>query len=233
MKFGKLLILILVLAAVIFGLRVLPLRDWFIELESYARGLGPIGPAVWVLAYIICTVLFIPGSWLSIAAAGLFGFTTALVVVLIGANVGALCAFLLARGFLREKVARWAEGNPKFKSLDRAIGSQGFKMVFLSRLSPAFPFTLLNYLLGLTSVRTGSYILANLLGMLPGTFLYIYVGVAARDAIAGQLDAAAGLYQQILKYGGLLATIVVVVFITRMARRAMREAEQQQEGDRS
>jgi len=229
-KFGKLLILVFIVAAVLMGLRGLPLRDWFIELENYVGGLGPIGPVVWTLTYIICTVLFIPGSALSIAAAGLFGFTTAFIVVLIGANIGALCSFLLARSFLRDKVARWAEGNPKFQSLDRAIGSQGFKMVFLSRLSPAFPFTLLNYLLGLTAVRTGAYVLANLLGMLPGTFLYIYVGVAARDAIAGQADAAASFYEQILKYGGLLATIVVVVFITRMARQAMREAEQQEGG---
>jgi len=232
-KFGKLLILVLVLAAVLFGIRVLPLREWYLEVESYVRSLGPAGPAVWTLAYIICTVLFVPGSALSVGAAGLFGFTTAFIVVLVGANIGALCAFLLARGFLRDKVARWAENNPKFKSLDRAIGKQGFKMVVLSRLSPAFPFTLLNYLLGLTAVRTGPYVLANLLGMLPGTFLYIYIGTAARDAIAGQPDAAAGLYQQILKYGGLLATIVVVVFITRVARRAVREAEQQQEGGSS
>ncbi|MGH8546881.1 MAG: FAD-containing oxidoreductase, partial [Gammaproteobacteria bacterium] len=99
-------------------------------------------------------------------------------------------------------------------------------MVLLTRLSPVFPFVLLNYFLGLTAVRTGSYALANLLGMLPATFLFVYIGAAARDAIAGQMDASAGFYQQILKYVGLLATVAVVVIVTRIARNAMREAAQ-------
>jgi pyruvate/2-oxoglutarate dehydrogenase complex dihydrolipoamide dehydrogenase (E3) component/uncharacterized membrane protein YdjX (TVP38/TMEM64 family) len=175
------------------------------------------------------TVLLIPGSAITIGSGTLFGLKTGFFVVLVGANLGALSAFLLARTFLRDKVARWAEGNPKFRSLDRAIGQQGFKMVLLTRLSPAFPFTLLNYFLGLTAVRTGPYIAANLLGMLPGIFLYVYVGAAARDALAGGM-VAAGLYQQILKYVGLLATIGVVLIVTRIARKAMREAEQLEEG---
>jgi len=143
--------------------------------------------------------------------------------------LGALCAFLLARTLLREKVTRWAEGNPKFRALDLAIGQQGFKMVFLTRLSPAFPFNLLNYLFGVSAVKTGAYVLANLLGMLPGMFLYVYIGAAARDALVEQADAGAGFYQQILKYVGLLATVAVVVVVTRIARGALREAEQQQE----
>lgn len=230
MKASKIILIVAILAALFFGFRALPIREWFIELESYVRSLGAIGPAVWALAYIICTVLFIPGSALTLGAGGLFGLTTGFLVVLVGANIGALCAFLLSRTLLRQKVAGWAERNPKFKSLDRAIGGQGFKMVFLSRLSPAFPFSLLNYLLGLTAVRSGAYILANLLGMLPGIFLFVYIGAAARDAITGQADASADFYQQILKYVGLLATVAVVVVVTRIARKAMREAEMQQEG---
>src|SRR5512139_1018234 len=169
MKPSKVILTALLLAAIVAGFRMLPIRAGFIELEGYVRSLGSIGPAAWALAYVICTVLFIPGSALSLAAAGLFGFSTGFLVVFVGANIGALCAFLLSRTLLRRKVASWAESNVKFKSLDRAIGGQGFKMVLLSRLSPALPFTLLNYLLGLTAVRTGAYVLANLLGMLPGT----------------------------------------------------------------
>src|SRR4029077_18871969 len=116
----------------------------------------------------------------------------------------------------------------KFRTLDLAIGRQGFKMVFLTRLSPAFPFNFLNYLFGVTAVKTGAYVLANLLGMLPGMFLYVYIGAAARDALVGQANTSMGFYQQILKYVGLLATVAVVVVVTRIARRALREAEQQQ-----
>ena len=229
MKISKILILTVLAIAVIAGLLSLPVREWFMQFEGYVRSLGAIGPIVVALAYVICTVFFVPGSAITIGSGTLFGLKTGFLVVLIGANLGALCSFLLARTFLREKVARWANGNPKFRSLDHAIGKQGFKMVLLTRLSPVFPFVLLNYFLGLTAVRTRAYIAANLIGMLPGTFLYVYIGAAARDAIAGQTGAGADFYQQILKYVGLLATVAVVVMVTRIARKALREAEQTQE----
>src|SRR3990170_6965123 len=230
MKNGKLILMIALLLVAGVSSLFLPIRQWFAGLEGYVEALGSIGPVVVALTYIVTTVLFIPGSALTIGAGSLFGLTTGFLVVLVGANLGALCAFLLARTFLREKVARWAEANLKFRSLDRAIGRQGFKMVLLSRLSPAFPFTLLNYLLGLTAVPTGAYVLANLLGMLPGTFLYVYIGAAARDALAGGGADAAGIFQQALKYVGLVATVAIVVIVTRMARAALRNAERAEEG---
>jgi pyruvate/2-oxoglutarate dehydrogenase complex dihydrolipoamide dehydrogenase (E3) component/uncharacterized membrane protein YdjX (TVP38/TMEM64 family) len=230
MKASKAAVILSLVAALFVGFLFLPVRAWFMHFESYVHSLGAIGPLVVVLIYIFCTVLFIPGSAVTVGAGTLFGLKTGFLVVVVGANVGALCSFLLARGFLRQKVVQWAAANPKFRSLDHAIGRQGFKMVLLTRLSPVFPFVLLNYFLGLTAVRTGAYMVANLLGMLPATFLFVYIGAAARDAIAGQSDASADFYQQILKYVGLLATIAVVVLVTRIARKALRDAEQQQEG---
>jgi uncharacterized membrane protein YdjX (TVP38/TMEM64 family) len=202
----------------------LPIRAWFAALEGQVAGLGVIGPVVVALAYVALTVLLIPGSAMTIGAGTIFGLWTGAAVVITGANLGALCSFLLARTFMREKVARWAEANPKFAALDRAIGQNGFKMVFLSRLSPVFPFTLLNYLLGLTTVRTSSYVLANLLGMLPGTFLYVYIGATARAALAGGAAGETGTLQIALRIIGLLATFAVVFIVTRMARKAMAEA---------
>ena len=228
MKLAIKLIVIFIIVDIAAALLFLPFRDWFTHFEAYVKSLGSIGPIVMAFAYVVTTILFIPGSALTIGSGTLFGLRTGFLVVLIGANLGALCAFLLARTLLREKVTRWAEGNAKFRSLDRAIGRQGFKMVFLSRLSPVFPFNLLNYLLGLTAIPTRAYILANLFGMLPGMFLYVYIGAAARDAIAGT-DSSTGMYQQVLKYVGLLATIAVVIIVTRIARKAMREAERDQE----
>jgi pyruvate/2-oxoglutarate dehydrogenase complex dihydrolipoamide dehydrogenase (E3) component/uncharacterized membrane protein YdjX (TVP38/TMEM64 family) len=231
MKASKAIIVILLFGIIIAGILFLPVRQWFMHFETYVQSLGAIAPAVVVLAYILSTVLFIPGSALTIGSGTLFGLTTGFVVVFLGANLGAVSSFLLARTLLRDKVANWAAANPKFRSLDQAIGKQGFKMVLLTRLSPVFPFVLLNYFLGLTAVRTAPYVLANLIGMLPATFLFVYIGAAARDALAGQMDASAGFYQQILKVVGLLATIAVVVVVTRIARKALREAEQEQEGD--
>ena len=230
MKASRVIIIIVVLATAVIGFVFLPVRQWFMHFESYVQSLGAIGPLVVVLAYILCTVLFVPGSAITIGAGTLFGLTTGLLVVVLGANLGALSAFLLARTFLRDKVAAWAAANPKFRSLDHAIGKQGFKMVLLTRLSPVFPFVLLNYFLGLTAVSIGAYALANLIGMLPATFLFVYIGAAARDAIAGQPDASVDFYQQVFKYVGLAATVAVVVIVTRIARRALREAEQAQEG---
>jgi pyruvate/2-oxoglutarate dehydrogenase complex dihydrolipoamide dehydrogenase (E3) component/uncharacterized membrane protein YdjX (TVP38/TMEM64 family) len=224
MKASKAVIVVVALAAVVTGFLFLPVRQWFMEFESFVKSLGATGPLVVVLVYVLATVLFVPGSAITVGAGTLFGLKTGFLVVLIGANLGALCSFLLARSFLRQRVASWVAANPKFRSLDQAIGRQGFKMVFLTRLSPVFPFVLLNYLLGITAVRTGAYALANLFGMLPGTFLFVYIGAAARDALAGQM-ASADFYQQILKYVGLAATFGVVVLVTRVARKALREAE--------
>src|SRR5918994_5442801 len=231
MKHHKLILLITVIVAAGVGFLFLPVRQGFMHLEGYVQSLGAIGPAVVVLAYVFCTVLLVPGSAITIGSGTLFGLKTGLVVVVLGANLGALAAFLLARTFLREKVTRWAEGRPKFRSLDQAIGKQGFKMVLLTRLSPVFPFVLLNYFLGMTAIRTGSYALANLIGMLPATFLFVYIGAAARDALAGQMDTSAGFYQQILKVVGLLATVAVVIIITGIAHKALPVAEHEQEGD--
>ena len=230
MKPHRAILLAIALIAIFIAVLFLPVRGWFAHFENYIQSLGAVGPAVVVLIYIVCTVLLVPGSAITIGSGTLFGLSTGVIVVLLGANLGALCSFFLARSLLREKVAGWAAANPKFRSLDQAIGKQGFKMVLLTRLSPVFPFVLLNYLLGLTAVRTPAYVMANLLGMLPATFLYVYIGAAARDALAGQHDASAGFYQQILKYVSLLATVAVVVVVTRSARKALREAEQQQEG---
>src|SRR5678816_1260624 len=164
MKPGKALLLVTALIAISIGATFLPVRAWFERLASYVQSLGAIGPAVVVLFYIFCTVLLLPGIAITIASGSLFGLSTGLIVVVLGANLGALCSFLLARGLLRQKVLGWAAANPKFRSLDQAIGKQGFKMVLLTRLSPVFPFVWLNYLLGVTAVRTPAYVVANLLG---------------------------------------------------------------------
>lgn len=221
----KIGLLVLLLAAIIIGLWSLPAGQWMNQLQTRVKALGPLGPFAYVLVYIATTLLLIPGSLLTIGAGGIFGFALGLAVVVAGANLGALCAFLLTRSLLRWKVARWAAANPKFAALDRAIGRDGFKMVLLSRLSPVFPFTLLNYMLGLTTVRTGTYVLANLIGMLPGSFLYVYIGVTAHEAISSS-SGAPGAWKLLLKIVGLLATIAIVVLITRMAKRAIAQAEE-------
>lgn len=218
MRHLKTILIVSVLIAILVGLRFLPIGEWIQQLPVIIKSLGPFGPVVFIIGYALMSVFLIPGSAMTLVIGGVYGVWKGLIIVVLGANLGALCAFLLARTFLRRRVSRWAAENPKFASLDRAIGREGFKMVLLSRLSPVFPFTLLNYLLGLTTVKTSSYALANLIGMLPGTFLYVYLGATARDALTGGTGI---LFRAI----GLLATIAVVVLVTRIARKAMAEAQ--------
>lgn len=219
-KNAKLLLVTGAIIAIGIGFLFLPVRQWLTQLPNQVEGLGPLGPIVFVIFYVVLTVLLIPGSALTLGAGAIFGLWLGAMTVIVGANLGALCSFLLARTFLRKKVERWAKANPKFAALDLAISRAGFKMVLLSRLSPVFPFTLLNYFLGLTNIQPGSYILANLIGMLPGTFLYIYLGATAREALTG---SSALLVRAI----GLAATVAVVALVTRAARRAMAEAERE------
>jgi len=222
MKPLRLLLLVALVLGAFAGLQFLPVRDWFLAAESYIAGLGAIGPPAVALFYVLATVLGLPATPISITAAGLFGFKTGFIVVLFGANCGALCAFLLSRTILRQRVARWTEAKANFRALDGAVAHQGFTMTLLLRLSPVVPFNLLNYLLGLTPVRVGSYIAATLLGMLPGMLVNVYVGAVARDLVA---EPAA---LQPLKYIGLLATIAAALLIARVARNSLRQAQELQ-----
>jgi len=229
MKLHKAVLVVALLASMAIVGLLLPVRAWFAEFEAYVHSLGAIGPVIYALGYVALTVLLFPASFVTLGAGTLFGLKTGLFVALVGANLGALCSFLLARTFLRQRVTHWTLSHPKFRFLDEAIGKQGFKMVLLCRLSPIFPFILLNYFLGLTAVRTAAYVMANMLGMLPAMFLFVYIGATARAALEVQ-PTATDFYQEILKYLGLAATVLLLVVVTRIARKALREAEQALEG---
>ena len=187
--------------------------------------LGFWGPAVFVTGYALAVVAFVPASLLTLAAGAIFGVVSGTVYVFIAAIVGSSLAFLVSRYLARGLVERRLAGNARFAAIDRAVGEQGRKIVFLLRLSPVFPFNLLNYALGLTRVRFGDYLLAGF-GMLPGTLLYVYSGRVAGDvaALASGSAAPAGPGRSALLIVGLVATLVVTTFVTRIARRALAEA---------
>jgi uncharacterized membrane protein YdjX (TVP38/TMEM64 family) len=128
-------------------------------------------------------VAFVPASLLTLAAGAIFGIPAGTLYVFVAATVGSCLAFLVSRYLARVAVERRIEGNPKFAAIDRAVGRQGRRIVFLLRLSPVFPFNLLNYALGLTRVRFVDYAVAAV-GMLPGTLLYVYLGKVAGDVAA-------------------------------------------------
>lgn len=190
---------------------------------QWVDGLGALGPLVFILGYIVATVAFIPGSLLTLAAGAIFGIARGAAYVFVAATLGATAAFLVSRYLARRFVERKVAGNPRFASIDRAIETQGRRIVFLLRLSPVFPFNLLNYALGLTRVRLADYVVASL-GMLPGTILYVYYGKLAGDvaALAGGASTPKGSAYYIVLGLGLLATLAVTTIVTRLARNALR-----------
>ena len=161
-------------------------------------------------------VFFIPGSALTLGAGTLFGVAWGSVYVSIGSTLGATAAFLVGRYLARGFVAKKIEGNERFATIDRAVSEEGWKIVGLTRLSPVFPFSLLNYAFGLTNVKLSHYVLASWIGMMPGTVMYVYLGSIAGAAGQEKTPAQWALYAV-----GLVATIAVTVFITKVARRAL------------
>jgi uncharacterized membrane protein YdjX (TVP38/TMEM64 family) len=175
------------------------------------KTLGPWGPLVFIALYVAAAVAFVPGSILTVSAGAIFGLVAGTLYVFIGATIAACVSFALARGVLRRAIERRLESNPRLGAIDRAIAAEGRKIVFLLRLSPLFPFSLGNYALGLTRVSFPDYALACL-GMLPWTFVYVYLGSLAGDLALGW------------KVVGLLITGVGVLLAARLAKRALDRA---------
>jgi uncharacterized membrane protein YdjX (TVP38/TMEM64 family) len=201
------------------GREVVSLLPRFAE---WVDSLGASGVVIFGLGYIVAVVAFVPASLLTLAAGAIFGVPLGTAVVFLSASVGACAAFAVARYVAREAVERKVESSPRFAAIDRAVASEGLKITTLLRLSPVFPFNLLNYALGLTRVRFSHYALACF-GMLPGTFLYVYLGAVAGDlatiaAGEGGPDADA---RRWITWIGLAVTAVATIVITRIARRAL------------
>ncbi len=193
--------------------------------REWVNGLGLWGPLVFIGGYAAAVVAFVPASALTLAGGAIFGLARGTLYVFAAATLGSSLAFLVSRYWARGPIERKLAGNERFASIDRAVGEQGRKIVFLLRLSPVFPFNLLNYALGLTQVRFADYVIAAL-GMLPGTLLYVYLGTVGGEAAAAA--AGAGMERSTAETAllvlGLVATVVVTTLVTRIARRALADA---------
>jgi uncharacterized membrane protein YdjX (TVP38/TMEM64 family) len=222
----RFVLIAIVIATILAGTLFLPIRQYLVNTLEWTQGLGVWGPVFVALFYIVACVFLLPGSVLTLGAGFLFGVPLGLLSAWMGATLGACAAFLVGRTLARDWVASKVSGNPKFTAVDEAVGREGFKIVLLLRLSPVFPFNFLNYALGLTKVSFGKYAFASLIGMLPGGLMYVYFGSAARslaDVAAGTVEG--GWAGQIFFWIGLVATIIVAGFVTRLAKKSLKEAE--------
>jgi uncharacterized membrane protein YdjX (TVP38/TMEM64 family) len=192
---------------------------------EWVESLGAIGAIAFIVVYILATVAFVPGLLLTLGAGLLFGVFWGSIYVFVAATTGAIMAFGIGRYVLRSWVVEKIANNVKFQAIDAAVGKSGFKIVLLTRLSPAFPFNLLNYAYGVTGVSLWEYSWASI-GMIPATILYVYIGslagsIATLSTNTKSSDPQVQLVAQVL---GLVATIVVTVYITRLAQKALAEA---------
>jgi uncharacterized membrane protein YdjX (TVP38/TMEM64 family) len=211
--------------SVLLTLGRLPVEPLVRSLAGWLQGLGPWAPVIFALVYVAAVVLLVPGSALTLAAGAFFGLVGGTLVASAAATTGAALAFLVARYLARDRIARLLERHPKFRAIDRAISAGGWRIVVLLRLSPAVPFNVQNYLYGLSGIRFWPCVLGSAVAMLPGTFLYVYLGYLGRaglEAAAGG-SVAGSAASWVLAVVGLLATVGVTVYVTRLARRALRE----------
>ncbi|KAK4794802.1 hypothetical protein SAY86_012796 [Trapa natans] len=197
------------------------------QLSTFIDGYGPAGYAVFVAVYTGLEILAIPAIPLTMSAGLLFGSLIGTVIVSISGTLAASVAFLIARYFARERILKLVEGNKKFLAIDKAIGENGFRVVTLLRLSPLLPFSLSNYLYGLTSVKFFPYVLGSWLGMLPGSWAYVSAGAFGRAIIQDESEIGSlGGNGQLLTLGlGLLATAVAATYVTRLAKDAVKDIE--------
>lgn len=216
----------MLLSAVVVAILVfLPWQSAFYEFLESIHDMGAMAPLLFGAVYVLAVVLFVPGSILTMGAGFVFGIVEGTITVSIASTLGAAAAFLLGRTIARPWIEEIANRNPKFRAFDEAIKQKGFRIVLLLRLSPVFPFNLLNYSLGLTSVSFRDYVLASWIGMLPGALLYIYIGSTLKnltDLAAGKIDNGAATWA--LFGVGLVATVIATSIVARLARRALREA---------
>jgi uncharacterized membrane protein YdjX (TVP38/TMEM64 family) len=183
---------------------------------------GPWAPALFIAAYVLGSLAFVPGAVLTLIAGALFGLGRGIPIVFTGAVLGSSAAFALARTLARERVTRWLSRDPRAAAINEAVADRGLLIVLLFRLSPVFPYNVLNYALGASRIRYRDFLIGSV-GMLPGTVLYTYYGKVAGDvtALATGTAPPRGTGYYVLLGVGLVATLLLTIVITRAARKAL------------
>lgn len=220
----RLVVLLLAVVGALALAKIFGVGERMGELRGWIESLGPWGPVVFVLLYVVAVVAMLPGSALTLAAGALFGSVVGTAVVSVGATLGAGAAFLVSRYFARDAAANWLGKNEKFRKLDQLTEKHGAIIVALTRLVPIFPFSLLNYGFGLTRVPFRTYLFWSWLCMLPGTLLY----VVGADAVTKGI--AQGKVPWPLVGGAAIAAIILTLLV-RMARRKLSAEEAKAETD--
>lgn len=214
---------IVILLVIAIAFKFLNIQERLTDFIEWVPTLGTLAPVVFAVIYALACVLFIPGSLLTLGAGAVFGVVKGSVIVSIASTVGATLSFIVGRYLARGWISKKVDQNPKFKAIDEAVAKEGWKIVGLTRLSPIFPFTLLNYGYGITKVSLKDYVLASWIGMMPGTVMYVYLGAIAGDIATMGAGRERTTGEWILYGVGLLATVIVTIYVTKVAKKALEE----------
>lgn len=192
------------------------------ELAARLHDAGPWAPAVFIAAYVVGSLAFIPGAVLTLIAGAVFGLPRGIPIVFTGAVLGSSAAFALARTVARDRVGRWLARDPRAAAISSAVAERGLLIVLLLRLSPVFPYNVVNYALGASTIRYRDFLVGSV-GMLPGTLLYTYYGKVVGDvtALATGTAPPRGVGYYVLLGVGLLATLLLTIVVTRVAKTAL------------
>ena len=215
-----LLLAVIGIAIAIAAFSLLPLQDWLTHIKHWLVSLGPWAKPTFILIYIITTVVGLPAAVLFLAAGTLFGFLKGVVVVSIADILGTTLCYLLGRTVARKSIKKWIAKRPQFTELDKAVGRKGWKIVFLTRLSPIVPSNILNYGFSLTKINFWQYFFFSWLGMLPVIALYVYLGSAGANLATGGNTPG----KMALQIFGLCATVGAVTYTTKLAKKTLSPA---------
>ena len=226
-KIVKYCLIAVLVASLIIAAKSLLLIDVLKSILIWIEGLGYWGAIAFIIIYNIATLLFVPGSILTMGGGVVFGIFWGSIYVFVASTLGATIAFIIGRYFSRDWVSQQLEKHPTFQALDEAVVKEGLKIVFLTRLCPLFPFNLLNYAFGVMRVSLKDYILGSL-GMIPGTVMYVYLGALAGDiALIGTAEQPTNWETELVKWSmhgiGLLATVGISIYLAKVANKILKD----------
>lgn len=215
---SKILMGLALLVLLIVGYRLLPIDEWITSFQTWVKGFGVFGWFIFIGVYAITTFALLPGSFLTLAAGVIWGLW-AFPIVIIAATLGSAISFVAARFWFHDRVQEKVQSYPKFRAINEAIGEEGWRVVGLLRLSPALPFSLQNWFLGITPVGFWPSQIATFFGIMPGTLLYVWIGSLGAQAAGDDMSIA----KYVVGGLGLLATLVVTVLVTKKANSKLKE----------
>lgn len=213
---------ILLIAAVVGGLFYFDAQSYVLRLFEWLDGLGAWAPPLFILIDMLVVVFVLPGVIFTLGAGFLFGVLKGSLYVIIGTTLGATTAFITAKHFFGERASMFLLSHPKLKIVDEEFRHKGWKIILLTRLVPFFPFKLSNYFFGVAQFSLRDFFFGSLFGIMPITIFNVYIGSLSADLATLGLRSSSRSKAEWIVYGiGFVITIGALVYITRLARKAL------------